>query len=71
MPSLRRQQSGERAMSAQENKATYLRVVEDLNRGDLESSLRFTAPHATLNGQPMGREGDRHRAEMLAEAFPD
>jgi predicted ester cyclase len=58
-------------MSAQENKATYLRVVEDLNRGDLESSLRFTAPHATLNGQPMGREGDRHRAEMLAEAFPD
>ena len=58
-------------MSAQENKATYLRVVEDLNRGDLESSLRFTAPHATLNGQPMGREGDKHRAEMLAEAFPD
>jgi hypothetical protein len=37
-------------MSAQENKAIYLRVVEDLNRGDLESSLRFTAPHATLNG---------------------
>jgi predicted ester cyclase len=58
-------------MSAQENKAIYLRVVEDLNRGDLESSLRFTAPHATLNGQPMGREGDKHRAEVLAEAFPD
>ena len=33
-------------MSAQENKAIYLRVVEGLNRGDLESSLRFTAPHA-------------------------
>ena len=58
-------------MSAQENKAIYLRVVEDLNGGDLESSLRFTAPHATLNGQPMGREGDKHRAEVLAEAFPD
>ena len=58
-------------MSAQENKAIYLRVVEDLNRGDLESSLAFTAPHATLNGQPMGREGAKHRAEMLAEAFPD
>lgn len=58
-------------MSAQENKAIYLRVVEDLNRGDLESSLRFTALDATLNGQPMGREGDRHRAEVLAKAFPD
>ncbi len=58
-------------MSAQENKAIYLRVVEDLKGGDLESSLRFTAPHATLNGRPMGREGDRHRAEVLAEAFPD
>ncbi|MBA2343507.1 MAG: ester cyclase [Rubrobacter sp.] len=58
-------------MSAEENKAIYLGVVEDLNRGDLKSSLAFTAPDATLNGQPLGREGDRHRAEMLAEAFPD
>ncbi len=62
---------GTRTMTAQENKATYLRVVEELNRGDLESSLAFTAPDATLNGQPMGREGDRHRAEVLATAFPD
>ena len=58
-------------MSAEENKAIYLRVVEDLNQGDLESSLAFTAPDATLNGQPLGREGDRHRAEILATAFPD
>ena len=58
-------------MSAEENKAIYLRVVEELNRGDLESSLAFTAPDATLNGQPLGREGDKHRAEMLATAFPD
>ena len=58
-------------MSAEENKAIYLRVVEDLNQGDLESSLAFTAPDATLNGQPLGREGDRHRAEILAAAFPD
>ena len=58
-------------MSAEENKANYLRVVEALNRGDLESSLAFTAPDATLNGQPLGREGDKHRAEMLATAFPD
>jgi len=58
-------------VSAEENKAIYLRVVEDLNRGDLESSLAFTAPDATLNGQPLGREGDKHRAEMLATAFPD
>ena len=58
-------------MTAQENKGLYRRVVQDLNRGDLESSLAFTAPDATLNGQPMGREGDKHRAEMLAEAFPD
>ena len=58
-------------MSAEENRAIYLRVVEDLNEGDLESSLAFTAPDATLNGQPLGREGDRHRAEILAAAFPD
>ena len=58
-------------MSAEENKAIYLRVVEELNRGDLEASLAFTAPDATLNGQPLGREGDKHRAEMLATAFPD
>jgi predicted ester cyclase len=58
-------------MSAVENKAIYLRVVEDLNRGDLGSSLEFTATDATLNGQPLGREGDRHRAEILATAFPD
>jgi predicted ester cyclase len=58
-------------MTAQENKAIYIRVVEDLNRGDLEASLAFTSPDAKLNGQPMGREGDKHRAEVLAEAFPD
>ena len=58
-------------MTALENKELYRRVVEDLNRGDLESSLAFTAPDATLNDQPMGREGDKHRAQMLAEAFPD
>lgn len=58
-------------MSAEENKAIYLRVVEDLNRGDLEASLEFTAPDATLNGQSLGREGDKHRTEMLATAFPD
>ena len=58
-------------MTAQENQEIYLRVIEDLNRGDLDASLRFTAPDATLNGRPMGREGDRHRAEVLAEAFPD
>ena len=59
-------------MSVEENKTTYRSsVVDDLNRGDLQSSLKFTAPDATLNGQPMGREGDRHRAQMLAEAFPD
>ena len=46
-------------------------MVDDLNRGDLEASLAFTAPDATLNGQPLGREGDKHRAEMLATAFPD
>lgn len=58
-------------MTAQENKELYRRVVEDLNRGDLEASLAFTAPDATLNGHPLGREGDRHRAQVLAEAFPD
>ena len=58
-------------MTPLENKELYRRVVEDLNRGDLESSLAFTSPDATLNDQPMGREGDKHRAQMLAAAFPD
>jgi predicted ester cyclase len=58
-------------MTAQQNKELYRRTVEALNRGDLQSSLEFTAPDATLNGQPMGREGDKHRAQMLATAFPD
>ena len=58
-------------MMARDNKELYRRVVDDLNRGDLEASLAFTAPNATLNGQPLGREGDKHRAQMLATAFPD
>ncbi|CAN5300592.1 hypothetical protein BH18ACT10_BH18ACT10_03980 [soil metagenome] len=57
-------------MTAQENKELYRRVVEDLNRGDLKAWL-FAAPDSSFNGQPFGREGDRHRAEMLATAFPD
>ena len=58
-------------MSAEENKAIYLRTVEYQNAGDLEASLAFTAPDALFNGQPFGREGDRRRSEMLAAAFPD
>ena len=58
-------------MSAEENKAIYLRTVEYQNAGDLEASLAFTAPDALFNGQPFGREGDRQRHEMLAAAFPD
>ena len=58
-------------MSAEENKAIYLRAVEQQNAGDLEASLAFTAPHALFNGQPFGREGDRRRWEMMAVAFPD
>ena len=58
-------------MTAEENKAIYLRSVESLNRGDVRSSLTFTAPDALINGQPLGRAGDGHRTEMLARAFPD
>jgi predicted ester cyclase len=58
-------------VTAEENKATYLRSVENLNRGDVRSSLEFTAPDALINGQPLGRAGDGHRTEMLARAFPD
>jgi predicted ester cyclase len=58
-------------VSAEENKAIYIRAVEHQNRGDLEASLAFTAPDALFNGQPFGREGDRQRSEMLAKAFPD
>ena len=58
-------------MSAEENKAIYLRTVEYQNAGELEASLAFTAPDALFNGQPFGREGDRQRHEMLAAAFPD
>ena len=58
-------------MSAEESKAIYMRTVEAVNQGDLDASLEFTAPDATLNGQPFGREGDRQRSEALAAAFPD
>ena len=58
-------------MTAEENKAIYLRSVESLNRGGVRSSLTFTAPDALINGQPLGRAGDGHRTEMLARAFPD
>ena len=58
-------------MSAEENKATYLRSVESLNQGDVAASLAFTAPEALINGEPIGRAGDGHRTEMLAQAFPD
>ena len=58
-------------VTAEENKANYLRSVESLNRGDLPSSLAFTAPDAIINGEPIGRAGDGHRTEMLARAFPD
>ena len=58
-------------MTAEENKAAYLRSVESLNRGDVAASLTFTAPDALINGQPLGRAGDGHRTEMLARAFPD
>jgi len=58
-------------VSAEENKAIYLRTVEYQNAGELEASLAFTAPDALFNGQPFGREGDRQRHEMLAAAFPD
>ena len=58
-------------VSAEENKAIYLRAVEHQNGGDLEASLASTAPDALFNGQPFGREGDRRRSEMLAAAFTD
>ena len=58
-------------MSAEENKAVYLRAVEHQNGGDLEASMAFVAPDVLFNGQPFGREGNRRRSEMLAKAFPD
>lgn len=66
--------------SATGRRACHVRARE---QGDLPSRGRgpqprapgilhaLHGPHATLNGQPMGREGDKHRAEVLAEAFPD
>ncbi len=58
-------------MAKEENKTIYMRTVEAVDQGDLEASLEFTAPDATLNGQPFRREGDRQRSEVLATAFPD
>jgi predicted ester cyclase len=58
-------------VSAEDNKAAYLRSVESLNRGDVAASLTFTAFDALINDEPLGRAGDGHRTEMLAQAFPD
>ena len=57
-------------MSTAENKAIVKDFIEAGNRGDVEGSVKYTAPDCRLNGQPFGREGDRQRHVMMLAAFP-
>lgn len=57
-------------MSAQDNRAIVLAMLEALNHGDLEESVSYTHPDCELDGKPFGREGDRTRTEMFLAAFP-
>jgi len=58
-------------MSTEENKAIIKEAIEAGNRGDVEGSVKYTAPDCLLNGQPFGCEGDRQRTAVMLAAFPD
>jgi len=58
-------------MSAKNNKAIILAMVDALNGGDIDKSVEMDAPDILMNGAPFGREADRQRCIMMANAFPD
>ncbi len=63
-------------MSAEQNKATYRRFVDEvMHHGRLEVVDELIAPdavdHAAMPGMPPGREGVKMRMAMLRTAFPD
>lgn len=58
-------------MSAKSNKAIVLATIDALNSGDFDKSVEMDAPDILMNGEPFGREADRQRCMMMANAFPD
>ncbi len=57
-------------MATHDNRAIVTSFIEAYNRGDVEGNIQYTAPECTLNGQPLGREGDRQRLSVMLAAFP-
>ena len=55
----------------QANKAVLHTVVNALNQGDIEKACSFTHQECTLDGKPLGREGDLMRTKMMTTALPD
>lgn len=63
-------------MSAEENKALYLRMTEDVwNRGDLDAVDELCAPdvviHSASPEMPSGSEGAKATVSLNRSAFPD
>ena len=63
-------------MSAEENKATIRRLVEEgWNKGDADATISANAPnytnHSAAPGTAPDSEGARHAALMYLRAFPD
>ena len=53
------------------NKAILQAIVDAYNQGDIEKACSYTHPTCTLDGKPLGREGDLERSKMLYTAYPD
>ncbi|MHB8648317.1 MAG: ester cyclase [Thermomicrobiales bacterium] len=62
-------------MSATDTKALYRRLLDALNRNDLDAAAALTAEdavnHAPMPGEPPGIAGLRYRMGMMRTAFPD
>ncbi len=59
----------------EENKATIRRIIEDFNKGELNSVVKLSAPDFVYHGAPPGvpptREGWKQLLAMFRAAFPD
>ncbi len=58
-------------MNTYDVKSIVTAAIDAINRGDIEKAVTFTHSECTLNGQPLGREGDQVRNQMVLDAFPD
>ena len=62
-------------MSLAENKAIVRRIIEDFNKGELDSVVELSAPDFVYHGAPPGvpptREGWKQLLAMFRAGFPD